>query len=91
MVDEDAVGDALQAGRMGGYAADVFAFEDWRYPDRPRVIPPRLLASSRTVLTPHLGSAVAGVCRDMGLAAAKQLRQALTGVRPDNAINEVRQ
>jgi phosphonate dehydrogenase len=89
LVDEDAVVEALQTGQLGGYAADVFAFEDWRYPDRPRAIPPGLLASSRTVLTPHLGSAVASVRRDMGLAAAEQLRQALTGARPDNAVNEV--
>ncbi|MQA12142.1 MAG: hydroxyacid dehydrogenase [Pseudonocardiaceae bacterium] len=89
LVDEDAVADALQTGQLGGYAADVFAFEDWRHPDRPRAIPSRLLASSRTVLTPHLGSAVASVRRDMGLAAAEQLRQALTGTRPDNAVNEV--
>lgn len=90
LVDEEAVADALQTGRLGGYAADVFAFEDWRRPDRPRAIPPRLLASPRTVLTPHLGSAVASVRRDMGLAAAEQLRQGLTGARPDNAVNEVR-
>ena len=90
VVDEDAVADALQTCRLGGYAADVFAFEDWRRPDRPRVIPPRLLASSRTVFTPRLGSAVANVRRDMGLAAAEQLRQALAGARPDNAVNEVR-
>lgn len=89
VVDEDAVADALQTGRLGGYAADVFAFEDGRYPDRTRMIPPRLLASSRTVLTPHLGSAVASVRRDMGLAAAEQVRQALTGARPDHAVNEV--
>ena len=90
VVDEDAVADALESGRLGGYAADVFAFEDWRRPGRPRAIPPRLLASSRTVFTPHLGSAVASVRRDMGLAAAEQLRQALTGACPDNAVNEVR-
>jgi phosphonate dehydrogenase len=90
LVDEDAVAEALRTGQLGGYAADVFAFEDWRRPDRPRAIPPGLLASPRTVFTPHLGSAVTSVRRDMGLAAAEQLRQALAGTRPAHAVNEVR-
>lgn len=88
VVDEDAVADALESGRLGGYAADVFAFEDWRSPDRPRTIPQRLLTNPRTVFTPHLGSAVATVRQAMGLAAAEQLRQALAGQRPDYAVNE---
>lgn len=90
LVDEKAVADALESGQLGGYAADVFSFEDWRYPHRPRALPPRLVASQRTVLTPHLGSAVDTVRRDMGLAAVEQLRQALTGARPNYAVNAVR-
>lgn len=89
VVDETAVADALDFGRLGGYAADVFAFEDWFCPDRPREVPQRLLTSPQTVLTPHLGSAVDSVRREMGLAAAEQVRQALTGNRPDHAVNEV--
>lgn len=54
-----AVADAIEAGRLGGYAADVFAFEDWASLDRPRAIEGRLLGlRDRTLLTPHLGSAV---------------------------------
>lgn len=88
VVDEQAVAAALEAGRLGGYAADVFAVEDWRCPDRPAGIPERLLAHSRTVFTPHLGSAVDEVRREMGLAVAAQVRQALAGHRPDGAVNE---
>jgi phosphonate dehydrogenase len=29
LVDDAAVADALEGGVLGGYAADVFAFEDW--------------------------------------------------------------
>ena len=59
LVDEAAVADALETGRLGGYAADVFAFEDWARADRPMTIEPRLLARrGKTLLTPHLGSAV---------------------------------
>jgi phosphonate dehydrogenase len=89
VVDEEAVAGALEAGRLGGYAADVFAFEDQRSPRRPAGIPERLLAHPRTVFTPHLGSAVDGVRRDMGLAVAAQVRQALAGLRPDGAVNEI--
>lgn len=89
VVDEQAVAAALEAGRLGGYAADVFAFEDWRCPHRPSDIPVRLLAHPRTVFTPHLGSAVDEVRREMGLAVAEQVRQALVGQRPDGAVNEL--
>lgn len=89
VVDEEAVATALEDGRLGGYAADVFAFEDWSCPGRPRSIPPRLLAHPATVFTPHLGSAVDDVRRQMGLAAAGQVRQVLAGQRPDGAVNAV--
>lgn len=90
VVDEDAVAEALRDGRLGGYAADVFAFEDTAgptAPDAPPVgVPPELLTHPRTVLTPHLGSAVDDVRREMGLAAAEQVRDALAGRYPDGAI-----
>lgn len=89
VVDEEAVAGALAAGRLGGYAADVFAVEDQRSPRRPAGIPERLLAHPRTVFTPHLGSAVDEARRRMGLAVAGQVRQALAGQRPDGAVNEI--
>jgi phosphonate dehydrogenase len=88
VVDEDAVAAALASGQLGGYAADVFAMEDWALPDRPRRIPPRLLAHPRTLFTPHLGSAVDAVRRQMSREAARQVHQVLRGERPDHAVNE---
>ncbi len=88
VVDEEAVASALASGRLGGYAADVFALEDWALPDRPRRIPPRLLAHPRTLFTPHLGSAVDAVRRQMSREAARQVHQVLRGQRPDHAVNE---
>jgi phosphonate dehydrogenase len=58
-VDETAVSNALACGQLGGYAADVFAFEDLSLEQRPSRIDPRLTESDKTFLTPHLGSAVA--------------------------------
>jgi phosphonate dehydrogenase len=88
VVDEDAVADALESGQLGGYAADVFAMEDWALPDRPASIPDRLLHHPRTLFTPHLGSAVDGVRRAMSLQAARQVGQVLQGQRPDHPVNE---
>ena len=88
VVDEEAVADALEENRLGGYAADVFAMEDWALPGHPAEIPARLLRHPRTLFTPHLGSAVTGVRRTMSLTAARQVRQALGGQRPDHAVND---
>ena len=87
VVDENAVARALQAGRLAGYAADVFAFEDWTRGDRPAAIPPALLASDRTLFTGHMGSAVDHVRRDIALAAAHAVLQALEGQVPEGAVN----
>lgn len=87
VVDEAAVLAALDDGRLAGYAADVFELEDWALPDRPRHLPDRLRTHPRTLFTPHLGSAVGEVRREVSLAAARQVRQALEGTRPDHAVN----
>jgi len=88
LVDEEAVAAALADERLGGYAADVFAFEDWAQADRPRTIPDRLLAQSdRTLFTPHLGSAVTEVRKAIEAEAATSILQALQGDRPKGAVN----
>lgn len=84
VVDEDAVAEALRRGRLGGYAADVFAFED--VGADVHEIPPTLLTHPRTVFTPHLGSAIEDVRKRMGLVGAAQLRRALAGGYPEGAI-----
>lgn len=88
LVDEVAIADALAAGHIAGYAADVFECEDWAREDRPREIEPRLLAdSARTVLTPHIGSAVVDVRRDIELSAARSIVEVLAGRPPAYAVN----
>ena len=89
VVDEAAVADALGNGRLAGYAADVFEMEDWARPDRPREIHPALLRlTDKTVLTPHIGSAVHRNRRAIEDSAARSIIQALGGGRPDGAVNE---
>ena len=91
VVDEAAVAEALEAGRIGGYAADVFEMEDWALADRPRAIPRGLVEDrARTVLTPHLGSAVAEVRRRIETAAAANLHRCPERGSPPDAINRPR-
>lgn len=79
LVDEAAVAAALAGDRLGGYAADVFAMEDWALEDRPREVPPALLAHPRTLFTPHLGSAVAQVREAIEMSAAESLAAFFAG------------
>lgn len=87
VADEDAIADALDSGHLGGYAADVFAMEDWMLAGHPAAISDRLLRHPRTLFTPHLGSAVDDVRLQMSLQAAHQVRQVLDGDRPDYAVS----
>jgi phosphonate dehydrogenase len=89
VVDEEAVAEALASGRLAGYAADVFAMEDWAWHERPAAIPRNLLENAnQTFLTPHLGSAVNTVRRQIALEAAKNILQALGGKTPQGALNQ---
>jgi phosphonate dehydrogenase len=77
-VDELAVAEALAAGTLGGYAADVFAFEDLSLSDRPPGVPDALLAMpDRTLFTPHLGSATRAARRAIEAEAAAAIQAAL--------------
>jgi phosphonate dehydrogenase len=89
VVDEEAVARALESGQLAGYAADVFALEDYALPGHPSAIPPALLGHPRTLFTPHLGTAADEVRLSMSLAAAGQVRLALAGHRPPYAVNDV--
>jgi phosphonate dehydrogenase len=88
LVDEAAVADALESGHLAGYAADVFECEDWARPGRPTAVDARLTgAGAQTVLTPHIGSAVMSVRREIELSAATSIIEALAGKVPGGAIN----
>lgn len=88
LVDEAAIADALETGHLAGYAADVFECEDWARDGRPGEIEPRLLGNAaRTVLTPHIGSAVVDVRRNIELSAARGIIDVLAGRAPAHAVN----
>jgi len=87
VVDEHAMAHHLGSGQAGGYAADVFAFEDWAWPGRPEHIPSALRAKTNTLFTPHLGSAVVEARRAIEHRAADNILAALDGRAPPDAVN----
>ena len=90
VVDEKAVAAAIKSGHLAGYAADVFEMEDWAIANRPQTINQGLLTdTNHTFFTPHLGSAVNEVRRDIALEAAKNIVQGLTKQIPQGAINQL--
>ena len=90
VVDEAAVIRALESGRLGGYAADVFECEDLSIPGRPKGIPLRLLEHPATLFTPHLGSAVESVRRAIELRAVANIADWACGRPPRDAVNHPR-
>ena len=88
VVDEEAVADALESGKLAGYAADVFEMEEWTRADRPLAISARLLANTaQTLFTPHIGSAVDSVRLAIEMEAATNILQVLNNQSPQGAIN----
>ncbi len=87
LVEEAAVAQALKSGHLAGYASDTFEMEDWSRQDRPRAVHPELIASDRTVLTPHIGSAVVEVRRAIAASAADSILTVLRGGVPETLIN----
>lgn len=88
LVDEAAVSKALDSGGLGYYAADVFEFEDWSIADRPKQVHQGLIENrSKTLLTPHIGSAVTRVREEMAMQAAENLIEFFDGKIPQGALN----
>jgi lactate dehydrogenase-like 2-hydroxyacid dehydrogenase len=79
IVEEAALIEALQSGRIAGAGLDVFEHE-------PEV-PCALLEMKNVVLMPHVGSATAGTRLRMAMLAGDNLLAALDGRRPPNLVN----
>ena len=79
IVDEAALVDALQAGKIAGAGLDVFENE----PD----VHPGLLELDNVVILPHLGSATIETRTAMGVLAAKNAIAVLNGDKPPTPVN----
>jgi phosphonate dehydrogenase len=90
LVDEAAIADAIEAGHLAGYAADVYECEDWAREPRPGEIEPRLRRpGAPTVLTPHIGSAVTRVRQEIERSAAESIIDVICGRVPRHAVNNL--
>jgi glyoxylate reductase len=78
VVDESALAEALEGGRLWGAGLDVYA-EEPRLDARLRKLP-------NAVLLPHIGSATERTRNAMATAAVRNLIQGLAGERPDNLV-----
>lgn len=78
IIDEAALADALESGRIAGAALDV-------YEEEPAV-EPRLLALHNVVLLPHLGSATTEARTEMARTVAEDVSAVLEGLPPKHPV-----
>ena len=78
VVDESALAEALEGGRIFAAGLDV-------YEEEPKVHP-KLLELERAVLAPHIGSASIETRDRMATLAAENLRAVLRGEQPKNPV-----
>ncbi len=81
VVEEAALVEALEDGRISGAALDVFEEE-------PTVHPGLIKLKESVILTPHIGSASIETRLRMANMAALNMVEALKGNRPPNLVNE---
>ena len=79
LVDEEALLEGLDSGRLAGVALDVFAQE-------PPASGP-LLEHTKVVVTPHLGASTAEAQREVAIEAAEQVLAVLNGEPARNTVN----
>ena len=79
LIDEGALADALESGKVAGLALDVF-------PSEPITDYP-LFGHPRVVVTPHLGASTAEANDRAGFQVAEQMIAALTGGAVTTAVN----
>ncbi len=78
VVDEAALAEALQAGRLFAAGLDVY--------EREPAISPELLGAPRTVLLPHIGSASQATRTRMATTATSAVATVLEGGTPPNIV-----
>ena len=81
MVDETAVAQALDAGKLWGYGADVFTVEP-PPPGHP------LIGRRDVLLTPHSAAQTEEALKTMAITIAQEVIGVLGGVVPNFPVND---
>ena len=85
IVDQIALAEMLESGRIAGAAVDVF------YPEPPPADHPLLnlspAAQDRLIVTPHMGGVTANSFRRMLDGAIENIRRVCDGEAPQNVVN----
>ncbi|MFT4083795.1 MAG: NAD(P)-dependent oxidoreductase [Nocardioides sp.] len=84
LIDEQAVAEALRAGRLASYAADTLGVEGGA-PGRCPLMAADL--ADRVVVTPHLGAQTVQSIDRMGLGAAENVLAVVAGRPPVNPVS----
>jgi D-3-phosphoglycerate dehydrogenase len=82
IVDENAIAEAMESGRIGGAILDVFSEE-------PLPASSRLRSLDGVILTPHLGASTAEGQRNVAVDVCTAVRDALLNGELSRAINVV--
>jgi D-3-phosphoglycerate dehydrogenase len=80
LIDDEALKDALDSGKVAGAALDVF-------PSEPMTDYPLFSGYPNVVVTPHLGASTAEATDRAGFQSAEQVVAALTGGVVSTAVN----
>ena len=80
IIDEEALAIALQEGRLGGAALDVYETE-------PLGESPLKALGKEIILTPHLGASTEEAQANVAIDVAEQIRDVLLGLPARSAVN----
>ena len=80
IIEQTALAEALQEGRLAGAAMDVFD----SHPISPQS---PLLKLPNLILTPHIGGATDGTVERQSVMLMKDIQRFIRGVRPKNLVN----
>lgn len=80
VVDEEALAEALESGKIFAAGLDVY--------EREPLVSARLLAAPRTVLLPHIGSATVATRTRMATMACQNVADVISGRRTSNLVTQ---
>jgi D-3-phosphoglycerate dehydrogenase len=83
IIDEAALLEALEAGKIAGAGIDVFTSE----PPTPDSTAAKLIAHPAVVATPHLGASTREAQENVSIDVCEQVVQILAGQLPRSAVN----